>query len=290
MFMTEREIQGRVMNAARFDHHDESDVDGDWLAPLLASRDIACCVLRVDDEPPGDCHFVAVSPAFAHTTGLCDAVGRSMRELRPEHEQRWFDLYARVARTGEPVRFENTARALERRLRGYAFRIGAAEHCEVMVIFEHCTPPVPVAKVDSAEGDEGLLQKFGATLAHELRAPLAPLINGMHILKQLAQGNEAMQWPLTMMERQFARLSGMVDDLLDVGRLGTAKVKLDHDHVNLHHVLSESIEACAASIDSRRHEVAIDSDGAELFVRGDRRRLQQVFTNLLTNSIKYTDP
>jgi signal transduction histidine kinase len=65
-------------------------------------------------------------------------------------------------------------------------------------------------------------------------------------------------------------------------------VCLQRDHVNRHHVLSESIEACAAAIEARRHEVTVDSDGDMLVVRGDLRRLTQVFTNLLSNSVKFT--
>jgi signal transduction histidine kinase len=122
-----------------------------------------------------------------------------------------------------------------------------------------------------------------------VRGPLAALSNGLHILNG-RQAQEESRWALAMMDRQLARLSGFIDDLLDVGRLGSDNLRVEREPVDLHHVVSESIEACASGIDARRHEVMIDWDGDQLLVRGDPRRLTQVFTNLLTNSIKYTAP
>jgi len=141
-----------------------------------------------------------------------------------------------------------------------------------------------------AESGENPLQRFAATLAHELRGPLAPIGNGLRIVKLLAHDHAQIQGTLAMMERQFALLSGHIDGLLDLGRLGSTNVHLDMTHVELHNVISDSIGACVASIDAREHDVAIESEHTGLVVRGDLRRLTQVFTNLLTNSIKYTPP
>lgn len=278
--------------SAGFALADESDAQGEWLSALLRSRDLAACVVEVIGGADNlDYRFLAVSPAFEEATGLRDAVGKSMRNLRPDHEQYWFDLYARIAETGEPNSFEHMARAFDRRFHGYAFRIGCPEARHVVVVFENCTAarPEDLALTSPASGDQRL-ERFGATLAHELRGPLAALCNGLHIVKRSSQGREESRWAITMMERQLARLSGFIDDLLDVGRLGSNNLRVEREHVNLHHVVSESIESCASAIDARRHEVMIDSDGDELLVRGDPRRLTQVFTNLLTNSIKYTPP
>jgi signal transduction histidine kinase len=140
-----------------------------------------------------------------------------------------------------------------------------------------------------SDGDNPI-QRFAATLAHELRGPLAPIGNGLRIVKLLAHDQAQIQGTLGMMERQFGQLVGLVDGLLDLGRLGSSNVRLDMNHVELHNVVSDSIEACAAAIDARQHDVAIESSGAGLAVRGDLRRLTQVFTNLLANSIKYTPP
>jgi signal transduction histidine kinase len=248
------------------------------LEDLLASRSVAACVLEMvhDGERP-DYRFLAVSPAFERSTGLHDAAGRRMRDLRPEHEDFWFDLYQRVAETGEPACFEHVAAALERRFRGHAFRIGATDAPNIVVIFE----------VTLETGQAGL-ERFGATLAHELRSPLGSMRNGLHVLKRLLQQDPRGEATLSMMDRQMERMSGLIDDMLDIGRLGSTDVRLHHENVDLHRIVADSIEACGAAVNARRHEVTVDSDGSALQVRADARRLVQLFINLLSNSVKYT--
>ena len=273
-----------------FDLDADVDSQAGWLAGLLHSRELPVCVVEVTgDADHLDYVYRAVSPAFEETTGMRDAVGRSMRSLRPDHEQYWFDLYARVATTGEPRSFEHIARAFDRRVHGYAFRVGTPDSRHVCVVFENCAPASDGPVLVPTDGD-ARLERFGATLAHELRGPLAALFNGLSIVKRSPHAHEEANWALSMMERQLTRLSGFIDDLLDVGRLGSSTLRVERDHVSLNHVVAESIEACAAAIDARRQEVMVDAEPGELVVRGDSRRLIQVVTNLLTNSIKYTPP
>src|SRR4051812_8185495 len=165
--------------------------EGEWLAGLLHSRELAACVVEVIGNGNAlDYVFLAVSPAFEAATGMKDAVGRSMRSLRPDHESYWFELYARVAETGEAVAFEHTARAFDRRFHGYAFRIGVAESRHVCIEFENCLPESPEDVFLAAGGGDARLERFGATLAHELRGPLAALYNGLYIIKRSSQEHE----------------------------------------------------------------------------------------------------
>jgi signal transduction histidine kinase len=88
-----------------------------------------------DAERPVDYRFVDANPAFVAQTGLVDAIGRTVRELVPAHESHWFEIYGRVALTGEPTRFEAPAAALGRHYSVYAFRLGAPERRHVAVLF-----------------------------------------------------------------------------------------------------------------------------------------------------------
>ena len=98
---------------------------------LFNSLDAGFCVIEMAFDQAGrprDYKFIEVNAAFAEQTGLVDAGGKWMRELAPNHEQHWFDVYGEVAQTGEPVPFENAAEALDGRwLDVHAFRIGPAE-------------------------------------------------------------------------------------------------------------------------------------------------------------------
>lgn len=110
---------------------------------LFNSLDAGFCVIEMAFDQAGrprDYKFIEVNAAFAEQTGLADAGGKWMRELAPNHEQHWFDVYGRVAQTGEPVRFENAAEALDGRwFDVHAFRIGPAELRRVAILFNDIT-------------------------------------------------------------------------------------------------------------------------------------------------------
>ena len=106
---------------------------------LFDSIDEGFCIIEVlfdAGEKPVDYRFLEVNPAFERHTGLKNAVGKAIRELVPAHEQHWFDIYGKIAKTGEAVRFENEAKAVGRYYDVYAFRIDAPEKNHVAVIFK----------------------------------------------------------------------------------------------------------------------------------------------------------
>ncbi|UIY43377.1 GAF domain-containing protein [Methylobacterium radiotolerans] len=112
---------------------------------LFESMDAGFCIIAVrfdgDADAPRavDYRFVEVNPAFAAQTGLHDAAGRWMRDLAPGHEQHWFDLYGHVALTGEAIRFENGAGALDRWYDVHAYRVGEPEERRVAILFNDIT-------------------------------------------------------------------------------------------------------------------------------------------------------
>jgi PAS domain S-box-containing protein len=105
--------------------------------PLFESIDEGFCIIEVlfDGECAVDYRFLEVNPAFEEQTGIQRGEGRRMREIAPDHEQHWFDVYGRVARTGEPARFQLPAEALGRFYDVYAFRVGVPEQRRVAILF-----------------------------------------------------------------------------------------------------------------------------------------------------------
>ena len=109
---------------------------------LLESIDKGFCIIEMLFDASGkplDYRFLEVNPAFEEQTGLANAAGQWMRQLRPEHEEHWFEIYGRVAVTGQSVRFENCAEALQRWFDVYAFRIGQPENRWVAILFTDIT-------------------------------------------------------------------------------------------------------------------------------------------------------
>ena len=131
--------------------------------------------------------------------------------------------------------------------------------------------------------------EFLAVLAHELRNPLAPLRNGLQVMK-LAGGNaEAVEKSRTMMERQLEQMVRLVDDLLDVSRISRGKVELRRVRLDLADVLRQAVETSRPAVESGGHALTVTLPPEAVYVDADPMRLAQVVSNLLNNAAKFTD-
>jgi signal transduction histidine kinase len=128
--------------------------------------------------------------------------------------------------------------------------------------------------------------EFLATLAHELRNPLAPLRNALNIRK-LAGSEDPLQG---MMERQLDLLVRLIDDLLDVARINRGKLVLRPAQTTLQEVLNVAMETSSSWLESGMHPLRVSLPDASLPIMADPHRLSQVFSNLLSNAAKYSDP
>lgn len=109
---------------------------------LFESNNEGFCVIQVlfdEQDQPVDYVFLQVNRVFEEQTGVLHAKGRRMREIAPDHEKYWFELFGNIAKTGEPRRFEYPALQIDRWLEGYAFRIGEVAECKVGIIFNDIT-------------------------------------------------------------------------------------------------------------------------------------------------------
>lgn len=130
--------------------------------------------------------------------------------------------------------------------------------------------------------------QFLATLAHELRNPLATLQNSVQLLALSQEPRNDVPSITPIMQRQLHRMIRMVDDLLDVNRIALGKLLIKSSTVELHAVIREAAEACRSIISEQDHDLIIDLPSASPVVDIDSSRITQVFVNLLTNAAKYT--
>jgi two-component system, chemotaxis family, CheB/CheR fusion protein len=131
--------------------------------------------------------------------------------------------------------------------------------------------------------------EFLATLAHELRNPLAPLVSGLEILQHSGDAVQLQQARGTM-GRQLTQLVRLVDDLLDIGRISQGKIKLQLERVGLAEVIQVALEANRPALVAAQHELQVSLPAKPLYLKADVTRLAQVFSNLLNNAVKYTLP
>jgi PAS domain S-box-containing protein len=131
--------------------------------------------------------------------------------------------------------------------------------------------------------------EFLATLAHELRNPLAPLRNGLRVMKLARGDTETVEQSREMMDRQIVHMVRIVDDLLDLSRISRGKVELRKERVELAKIVEQAVETSRPLMDQAGHELTVILPPAPIFVDGDATRLSQVFANLLNNAAKYTE-
>ncbi|HEX3869584.1 MAG TPA: response regulator [Pirellulales bacterium] len=132
--------------------------------------------------------------------------------------------------------------------------------------------------------------EFLAMLAHELRNPLAPIRNGVQLLQLNESDPKSIADTCGMMQRQLQQLVRLVDDLLDVSRITRNKLDLRIQEVELSAVVDAAVETSRPLIEQMRHELTIELPEEPIHFDADAMRLAQVFSNLLNNGAKYTEP
>jgi len=131
--------------------------------------------------------------------------------------------------------------------------------------------------------------EFLAMLGHELRNPLAPILNSIHILKLPAIKPELLQRTQEIIERQVRQMVRLVDDLLDVSRVMRGKVELRRELVEVAAVIARAVETVQPLIDAQGHRLEVSLPASSMILNADPLRLAQVVGNLLTNAAKYTE-
>jgi signal transduction histidine kinase len=130
--------------------------------------------------------------------------------------------------------------------------------------------------------------EFLAMLAHELRNPLAAVNNAVTVLKMSAD-EESRNWASDVVERQVKQLSRLIDDLLDISRITSGKIRLRKDYADAGSIIDQAVESARPLIDERRHMLSVSVERGHLPLHVDVTRVEQIVLNLLTNAAKYTE-
>lgn len=131
--------------------------------------------------------------------------------------------------------------------------------------------------------------EFLAMLAHELRNPLAPIRSSLEIMKRSPGNGDIIEQCRTTMERQSGQLVRLVDDLIDVSRITRNRLELRIERAELAPIIRHAVESCKPAIEQLGHHLNIQLPVEPIYLQADAARLAQVFSNLLTNSCKYTE-
>ncbi|MCI0642165.1 MAG: PAS domain S-box protein [Gemmataceae bacterium] len=132
--------------------------------------------------------------------------------------------------------------------------------------------------------------EFLAMLSHELRNPLAPILNAVQLLRHhVGSETRIQEQARSIIERQVGLLRALVDELLEVSRITTGRIRLHYENVDMRGVVDRAVESVRPLIDKRRHRLTVSLPAEPIWLHADSTRLEQVVVNLLTNAAKYTD-
>ncbi|PPE74028.1 hybrid sensor histidine kinase/response regulator [Solimonas fluminis] len=141
-------------------------------------------------------------------------------------------------------------------------------------------------RIATLESESRQVSSYLAMLGHELRNPLAPVVNAVAILKQVPCDSEMARAASEVIDRQISHLTRLIDDLLDVSRITSGKIRLDRKPVPIADVIDQAIESVQPAMKQKEHTLTVTAR-SPAWVSGDRVRLVQIVTNLLANAAKY---
>ncbi len=209
-------------------------------------------------------------------------------EILPEVLRKWRESIA----TGQPFEMVFPLRGADGRFRPFLTRVNPLRNDEGVILnwFGTNTDVSEIKAMEQALRDaDRRKDEFLATLAHELRNPLAPIRTSLQILRMPRIDAAAAQQTREVIERQVNHLVRLVDDLLDVSRVMSGKITLKKETVELASVVAQAVETAQPLIEARRHRLEISLPEDALPVHGDPVRLAQVIGNVLVNAAKYTE-
>jgi PAS domain S-box-containing protein len=260
------------------------------LAAIVASSDDAIISKTLD----GDILTwnTGAERLFGYTAA--EAIGRPIAMLIPPERQAEEPALLERLRCGERIEHFETVRVTKdgRRL-DISLTVSPVRDAENRIIAaSKVARDITQRKQTEAALREADRRKdeFLAILAHELRNPLAPIRNSLHVLRLMGQPDPNAMQVTELMERQVNHMVRLVDDLLEISRITRGKIELRRELVEIAAVVRGAVETSRPLIEAAGHQLVLSLPAEPLTLNGDPVRLAQVFANLLNNAAKYTDP
>jgi len=211
-----------------------------------------------------------------------EASQSAYRELQKNGFIRYHNLPLE-SKTGQKVEVEFVSNV-------YAEDHHQVVQCNIRDITERCRLDRQMQEQATASADlDHRKDEFLAMLSHELRNPLAPILNAVQLLHVQKGVNSVQQKAQTIIERQVGQLTHLVDDLLDVSRTISGRIQLRREQVAVSGIVERAVETVRPLIDQRKQELTVSLPPGPIGVYADAARLEQVVTNLLSNAVKYTN-
>ena len=257
---------------------------------IYASAHVGLCVFD------RDLHYVRINDRLAEINGLSGAahLGKTVREVVPALADLVESVLHKVVETGQPVLGVEVSGTTAAQPGVQRFWLGhwlplkdrAGNVIGINTVIQEIT--------ERKRMEEALRQtdrrknEFLAMLSHELRNPLAPIRNSLYILDRATPGGAQAQRAKAIIDRQVGQLSRLVDDLLDVTRITTGKLRIDRSPLDLNDLLARTAADHRAAFDERGIDLTVRLSATPIRINGDATRIAQAVGNLLQNAVKFT--
>jgi PAS domain S-box-containing protein len=222
-----------------------------------------------------------------------EAIGRSITLIiPPDRRDEEYEILARISQGERIEHFETIRVSKQGRLIDISLTVSPIRAREGRIIgaSKIARDITDRKRVDKALAEANQRKdQFIALLAHELRNPLAPLRNGLQVIRLAGTDTNAVTQAREIMDRQLSHMVRLIDDLLDISRVSQNKMELRRSRVLLKDVISSAVETARPAIEEAGHEFTLSLPPEPVYLDADLTRLAQVFSNLLNNSAKYTE-
>ncbi|MBC1221108.1 GAF domain-containing protein [Nostoc sp. UCD121] len=292
---------------------------------LFESINDGFCIVEMifdENEKPIDYRFMQISPSFERQTGLVNAQGLRMRELAPDHEEYWFEIYGNVALTGQSTRFENRAEHLDRWFDIYAFPVGEPEKRQVAIVFNDISDHKQAeenrirlireqaAREEERQKAEALAELdraktvFFSNVSHEFRTPLTLILSPLEeALSSLSEQNQTgngrmdgtrlhspvhLKTQLQLAHRNGLRLLKLVNTLLDFSRIEADRTQANYEPTDLSTYTAELASVFRSAIENTNLQLVVDCPPLPSPIYIDREMWEKIVLNLLSNALKFT--
>jgi len=271
---------------------------------LFDSIDVGVCTIEVlfdGNDKPVDYRFLEVNPSFEKQTGIQNARGRRMREIAPLHEEHWFEIYGKIALTGEPARFENQAVQLHRWYDVYAFRVGKPQQRQVAIHFKNITERKRAEEALHRAHDqlEARVRERTAEIlkktrdletllyvtSHDLREPLRSIQNFSRLVhdRYATHLDDKGRDFLRRVIRGAQRMDQLMTDILALSR--AQRMELPAEEVEGESIVREALRQLEDKIKETGATVQVAKDLPRL--QGNRTWATQGVYNLIANALKF---
>jgi signal transduction histidine kinase len=263
---------------------------------LFNSIDEGFCIIEMIFDSLGEpvnYRFIEVNPAFEKQTELKDAVGKLMLDLAPNHEKHWFEIYGKVALTGEPVRFINEAKALNRWYTVNAFKMGTMETRYVAVLFNDITEEVKAKR--KLEEIMEMQEAFFANVSHELKTPLNLVYSATQLMEMYLENNmlennkEKLSNNIDIIRQNCFRLTRLINNIVDLSKIESGFFNLNLSNENIVYITEDIVQSISEYIKLKGINITFDTNVEEKVIACDPDKIERVLLNLISNAIKFTN-